>query len=55
MTTCEMCKREFGAVTTKCTEKRMRADGKCYTDCSWHGNFTCPHCGHDNSPRVKMG
>jgi transcription elongation factor Elf1 len=53
MTICEMCKREFVATTVKYGEKRCHADGKYYADCSWHGNFTCPRCGHDNT-RVSM-
>ena len=51
---CKMCKREFDAATTKCGEKHLCTDGKYHADCSWSANYTCPHCGHDNSPQVKM-
>jgi len=52
---CEVCKQEFESTHITCDEEHCHTDGKYYADCSWSANYTCPYCGHNNSPRVRMG
>jgi len=51
---CKFCKKEFEAVEVHHGKSYDRGDGVMYGSSSYSHKPICPHCGHNNSPKVYL-